>query len=289
MDGIMFEDGTFGRRAVVRSSWSNRFVEELKREGAVELELNQGKGWRGTALSFLAALPELKSFEIFDFNISDISPIHHLCKLRRLTASTYCSMAIDFSAFPELKSCGLEWRPKAGSLFQCATLSDLFLNRYKGKNVNAFARLSNLESLAILNAPIADLQGLRALTKLRSLRLSGLRCLKSLSGVEELANLEELEVHTCRAIRSIDEIRSLTHLKKLHLNNGGKIESLKPLAELTQLESVLFYESTDIVDGDLSPLLRLNNLARVSFQNRRHYSHRREDFGDAYSTGLKQV
>jgi hypothetical protein len=149
--------------------------------------------------------------------------------------------------------------------------------------------LSNLESLAILNAPIADLQGLRALTKLRSLRLSGLRCLKSLSGVEELANLEELEVHTCRAIRSIDEIRSLTHLKKLHLNNGGKIESLKPLAELTQLESVLFYESTDIVDGDLSPLLRLNNLARVSFQNRRHYSHRREDFGDAYSTGLKQV
>jgi hypothetical protein len=284
MDGITFEDGTLGRRAVVRSLWSDRFANELKRRGAAELELNQGKGWHGTDLSFLAELPELKSFEIFDFNISDISPIHHLHQLKRLAVTTYCSTAIDFSAFPQLQSCALEWRPKAASLFQCTTLKDLFLNRYKGKDANAFARLINLESLAILNAPVENLQGLPALAKLRSLRLGGLRRLRSLSGVEDLVNLEELEIHTCRAIRSIDEIRSLPRLKKLHLNNDGGIDSLKPLAGLAQLESVLFYESTNIVDGDLSPLLRLKNLSRVSFRNRRHYSHRREDFGDAYST-----
>ena len=144
------------------------------------------------------------------------------------------------------------------------------------------ARLVNLESLQILNAPVKDLHGLRLLAKLRSLRLAGLTRLASLSGIDGLASLEELEVHTCRKIRSIDEIGWLSRLKKLHLNNDGAIDSLKPLAGLAQLESVLFYESTDIVDGDLSPLLQLKKLKRVSFQNRRHYSHRREDFGDLY-------
>jgi hypothetical protein len=46
----------------------------------------------------------------------------------------------------------------------------------------------------------------------------------------------------------------------------------------------LFYESTNIVDGDLSPLTRQKNLSSVSFQDRRHYSHKRLEFGVAYST-----
>ena len=90
-----------------------------------------------------------------------------------------------------------------------------------------------------------------------------------------MTNLEELEIHACRRIRSIDEIGCLT----LHLNNDGDIESIKPLAKLGGLESMSFYESTNIIDGDLSPLLNQKNLSRVSFKNRRHYSHQREEFG----------
>jgi len=99
-----------------------------------------------------------------------------------------------------------------------------------------------------------------------------------------LTNLEELEIHTCRAVGSIEEVGFLPRLRKLHLNNDGEIKTLKPLEKLDSLESVFFYESTNVLDGDLSPLFRQKSLARVSFQNRRHYSHRREDFGDAYNT-----
>jgi hypothetical protein len=111
-----------------------------------------------------------------------------------------------------------------------------------------------------------------------------LRRLGSLAGVEGLANLEELNIDTCRAIRSIEEVSALSRLRRLHLSNDGEIESLKPLDTLNGLEAVTFVESTNIVDGDLSPLVRQKNLRRVSFRNRRHYSHRREDFGAAYST-----
>jgi internalin A len=250
----------------------------LAREQVVELELNQGKGWTGADIRFVSRLTGLVSFEIFHFNIRDIQPIHDLHKLRRLGVTTYCSTALDFAAFPELESCDLEWRPGAESLFACTTLTDLFVNRYRGEDCRSFSGLTRLDSLALLNAPLKSLDGLEALTRLRSLRLAGLRGLQELRGIDQLANLEELDVNSCRGINSIDEVGQLEHLRKLHLNDGGLITSLKPIDKLGGLESVVFYGSTNIVDGDLSPLVRQKKLLRLSFQNRRHYSHRREEF-----------
>jgi Leucine-rich repeat (LRR) protein len=280
---VSLQSGSYGIRAVFHSAWSKEIGDFVRQEGAVELELNLAKGWHGGDVSFLAEMPGLQSFEIFDFKIKDIAPIHSLHNLRRLGITTYCSTEIKFSAFPRLESCGLEWRPKAASLFDCATLKKLFVNRYKGSDVSDFGRLASLESLAILNAPIANLLGLSPLTRLRSLRLGNLKRLTSLGGIQHLANLEELDLNTCRKIRSIEEVGDLSKLQKLYLSNDGDIESLKPLMNLTGLVSVCFPESTNILDGDLSPLFLKKSLARITFQNRRHYSHRREQFGTRYS------
>src|SRR5262249_4098158 len=153
----------------------NHLGDYLERQGVVELELNQAKGWRGEHIRFLFELPSLLSFEIFDFNIRDISPIHSLHFLRNLGVTTYCSTEIDFSAFPDLESCSLEWRRGAASLFHCATLKELLINRYNGRDVRPFTMLAGLESLSILNAPVASLHGLSSLKELRYLRLAGLR------------------------------------------------------------------------------------------------------------------
>ena len=286
MDGITLENGEYGPRAVVTTVWREEMTKHLVETGVFELELNDGKGWQGSNLSFLAALPQLQSLKIIDLKIASVKPIHSLHRLRELSVITYCKTEIRFSAFHQLERCSLEWRPKASSLFDCTTLKKLFVNGYEGKDVVPFARLVNLESLAILNSPIENLHGLGVLKNLRNLRLARLKRLTSLAGIEGLANLEELEVHTCRSIGSVEEVGSLSRLRKLYLNNDGEIQTLKPLAKLDALESVLFYESTNILDGDLTPLLKQRNLSRVSFQNRRHYSHRREDFGAAYS-GMK--
>jgi hypothetical protein len=99
--GITLENGAHGRRAVLNTAWFDHFGEYLARNEVVELELNSAKGWRGETLSFLAELPGLRSFEIFDFGIRDIKEIHHLRKLKKLGVTTYCTTAIDFSAFPD--------------------------------------------------------------------------------------------------------------------------------------------------------------------------------------------
>jgi hypothetical protein len=278
VNGVKLEDGKYGRRAVITSSWHEVMTSYLLANHVVELELNDGKGWRGANIDFLEQLPELRSFQILDFPISSVEPIHFLKKLRVLQVSTYCRTEIRFSSFPQLEECSLEWRPKADSLFECTTLKKLFVNRYRGRDTEPFGRLIELQDLAILNAPVANLNGLRSLERVRNLRLAVLTKLTSLDGIEALVNLEQLDINTCRRIRSIEAVRFLPKLRKLFVDNSGEIESLKPIRELRNLEAVIFYESTNILDGDLSPLLNRPNLTRVSFQNRRHYSHRREQF-----------
>lgn len=290
-ESVKFEDGEYGRRAVVTSFWTSDTAGLLLANNVYELELNHAKGWRGRDLSFLINLPQLRVFKIIDWEIPSIEPVHFLHELRVLEMMTYCRTAIRFSEFPHLEDCTLEWRPKSESLFSCTTLRRLFVNRYRKKNVDAFSRLVNLEFLAVLNAPVENLQGLSSLKRLKHLRLGNLRRLTSLGGIGNLGAVEELNINTCRRISSIGEIGSLSHLRKLHLDNCGEIDSLKPLDKLTRLEWVTFVESSNVQDGDISPLVSQTNLSRISFKNRRHYSHRREDFGAAYfgSELMKQI
>jgi hypothetical protein len=278
MQGLAFEQGAYGLRGVITAPWREEMRKALEESEVRELELNDGKGWRGDDLSFLSLLPQLRSFKILDLRIVSDEAIHTLHALRELTVVTYCENEINFSAFPELETCSLEWRTKASSLFDCMTLRDLFLNRYDGRDAVPLKNLLNLETLGIMNSPVETLEGLSVLKKLRSLRLGRLNCLKSLEGIQGLINLEELEIQRCRRIGSIQQAESLSKLRKFFLNDSGEIESLKPIAKLDRLEEVLFYESTNILDGNLTFVAQLPALSKTSFRNRRHYSHRCEDF-----------
>lgn len=277
------ERGEFGLRAVLASDWDAETERSLLGQPIAELELNRGKGWRGQDLSFLSLFPELLALKIIGQTAESVSPIHVLHNLRSLSVMTYCKTELRFSEFPNLIECSLEWRPKAMSLFDCISLRKLFVKGFRGSDTELFGRLKNLESLAILGSGIQSLEGLRALIKLRSLRLGDMRKLHSLKGIEGLALLEKLEINTCRKISSVEEISSLANLRELYLDNMGDIQSLKPLASLSQLRRITFVESTNIRDGDLSPLLGFPNLELVSFQDRPHYSHRREEFANTGS------
>ena len=45
-----------------------------------------------------------------------------------------------------------------------------------------------------------------------------------------------------------------------------------PITGLAQLERLYLYGSTNITDGDLTPLLPMSHLRDFRMQNRRHYS-----------------
>lgn len=277
-NGYLLERGAFGTRAVLVSDWDAEIERSLLKQPIAELELNRGKGWRGKSIEFLSNFPELLALSIIGRTADHIEPIHLLHNLRLLHVLAYCKNEIRFHEFPHLIDCSLEWRRKAISIFDTLGLRVLFVKGFNGSDARQFGRLTSLESLTILGSPIRSLEGLAPLLELRSLRLGDLRQLPSLSGIENLIQLEKIEISTCRKISAIDAVSSLAKLGELYLDNMGDIQSLKPLGRLSQLHRVTFAESTNILDGDLSPLVGLPNLELVSFQNRRHYSHRREVF-----------
>jgi Leucine-rich repeat (LRR) protein len=277
--GFLLEQGPYGLRAVLTSHWTANVERQLLKTPISELEFNYAKGWLGQELPSLGAFPDLLAFTIIGMSIKSVSPIHSLHELRSLKVLTHCKTEIHFDQFPRLLECGIEWRTGAKSLFECISLKKLFINRYSGQDTSAFAKLRTLESLTLLGSPIKSLGGLKNLADLRFLRLGALRSLATLKGIEELTCLERLEINTCRRISSIEEIGTQMNLQELYLDNVGDVRSLKPLSRLLRLRRLTFVESTNILDGELSVLFGLPMLELVSFQNRKHYSHRREEFG----------
>jgi Leucine-rich repeat (LRR) protein len=262
---------------VLRGQWSDELLSNMRNRRVSGLELNYAKGWKGTDLSFLAQLPALTELRITDWEIEDVSPVNSLGNLRTLKVFTYCKTAIDFACFPYLEHVSLEWRPKAKSIYHCRSLKKIFINRWPGESLETFSELMNLESLE-LASPRIERVGRVSFPQLECLAIAYARKLDSLRGVEALGKPRMLEVNNCKKIRSIAPVAKLKNLESFRFCSNDKVKSLKPLKSLTKLREVLFYESTNVEDGDLAVLKKLPRLESIAFQQRRHYNCRWSDF-----------
>lgn len=275
----LIEEGTYGPRFVATGSWSDAMLEAMLSGDVRELELNYAKGWVGSDIEFLRDLPFLEAVEVANWRINDIRPVNDLHKLRYLGISTYCKTELNFSNWPDLEECSLDaWRPKASSLFGHRGIKCLFINKWNhGKDLTGFSGMTQLESLRLYSPTrLETLCGIESLAGLKRLEIALATRLASLSGIEKLLHLKHLEVNTCRKIRDIAPIAAL-RLKEFFLLNCGDIDTIKLLAGQKDLEKFLFYQSTNVLDGDLSVLTTLPNLKDVAFQERRHYSHTRSE------------
>lgn len=280
---IEFSEGKYGLKAVIKSAWHPSFSGILLNREVQELELNAAKGWAGDNINFLMEFASLKSLIIIDMRLKNIEPIHELKALNTLKIITYAKTPIEFKNFPFLKSCDFEWIKGSESLFDSTTLINLSINRCKIKDSLMFSNLTDLEKLTLLNCDFESTEGLSTLHKLTYLSLANLKLLTSLAGINQLPSLLELEIQKCKNLRSITEIFEIKRLEKLLLIDMGPIQSIKGIEHLINLESFFFYDSTNVLDGDLSSLKSLQKLKHISFQNRKHYNLKREDFGKAYA------
>jgi Leucine-rich repeat (LRR) protein len=273
------EEGEYGKRFLPQEEWSPEMTDYCLSNNIRDVYANIALGWPGHDLSFVKDLPELLSLEVLTDRVDDLAVIECLAKLRFLSLSLIITERIDFSQFPEIEEVHLGWSPKAKSVLRCTSLRRLLMTNYKSTvgDLSAFCSLSNLECLWLKVCNITSTGDLSCLTHLRRLEINRATKLMSLDGIEALRGLQELHVETCRRITRIDPVGQLTNLERLLLPNNGEIESIKPLRGLKKLRQFLFYESTNIKDGDLTPLKALPSLQDVAFQPRRHYNLKQED------------
>ncbi len=286
---ITADSGPWGPKATVTGAWSLGVEEFLRTHDIKELELNDAKGWRGSEVTFLERLVGLEALTIIDHSIKDVSAIHALRGLRYLDVNTYCKTPVNFARFPLLEECALEWRAKSDSLFGHHGLKKAFVNKCPIKNLDALSGMTRLESLSLASPKLETLDGIEALKALTFLGIYVARRLTGLEGVEALPYLVQLELNDCPLVRNISPIAGLHRLRALQLCNDGQIETIGPVGELKELEQFLFYESTNVLDGDLSPLKRLPQLRHVAFMDRKHYSHSRADFPGQLSARISRT
>jgi hypothetical protein len=276
---VRMEPGHLGTRAIVTGEWSPAVGEAIVGAGATELELNEAKGWRGAELQFLRLLPSLRELTILDHTIGDIEPIHFLGRLERVRIDTYCKTAIRFECFPNLRWCYLHWRRGAESLFRQEALEEVIVSLAPVTDLRALAAMRRLRSLTLLRpSRMESLLGAGRLTTLTHLVIDGGPRLANIEDVGLLNGLESLGMNTCRKVWSLDAVSGLRGLRELQVCNNGEIESFKALRHLARLERLLFYESTNVLDGELGHVIDLPKLKEVAFRERKHYSHTRADF-----------
>lgn len=271
-----------GQCIVLQGPWRDEFLPAFDDNNIVSLRLSQSMGWQPEKLQFLDRLPELRGIEIYHHDVKDITPLAHLERLEHIGLDCNYSSAADFTAFPHLTHCFVRWRPKAKTLLSVPSLKHLNISGYPYQDLTPLNALTKLNVLKLASRKLRTLHGVEQLSRLTAIDLFRCMALESINQLRDAnCSLQTIIIDTCKRIGDIEALRSSSGLRALTLNNCGPIQSLLPVRNCMHLEELYFAESTNILDGDLSILLKLGSLKSTSFANRRHYSHTREQIQNA--------
>jgi hypothetical protein len=268
------EDSAEGRWLVVTGPWAADTAHALRRGEADGLVLNYARGFSETSLEFLDGSWGLRRLDVLDRGITDLTPIERLAdSLEDLSVQAAPPAELDLGVLPHLRSVAGEWALIRSTLGEVDALESVITWAFDETDLHDFRDHVHLQRLTIKEAPyLESLSGVAGLPDLAILAIVLARRLRDISDLTGLSSsLRELELQACPAFSVIDNVASLVNLRFLGLNNCGDIESLAPVASLEQLEYFYAWESTRIVDGDLSPLARLPRLKEIRMQNRRGY------------------
>jgi len=249
---------------VNEGGWRDDYADVLAEHGLAVLSIRVS----GDDLSFLRRVPALRGLVLNAGAARDLSPVQALTQLETLTLNTPAKprLELDFAAFPLLETVRMYWNPGLASI----------------------ASHGRVESLFVFGPPDPDLSRFGGMVGLRRLELSQGRKLVSTAGVPDGVEflglyqqgaletlvlppgLRELGIEGAKKLATIDAVAGRA-LSRLKVANCGEIASLAPLAGMDSLEELLAWESTRIVDGDLSVLLTLPKLRLIGMQDRKSY------------------
>lgn len=269
-----------GRIALVpHGPWHPGYARVMAKRGIDALALSDDDGWDDENLDFLADVPPLAAISVQSTSLKSAQGLQAQPRLRDLLLDAYRAHDTPFGALLELERCFVENKHKhIDELFELPNLRSLEIWHFPNPDLQRL-KLPGLEQLTIASSPrLQSLAGLQTLAGNRLRKLWTAYCpkLADFTALTQAKGLRVLWIDNSRQLDSLELIHDITTLEQLGFDNDGNIESLAPIAALTRLQRVFFTEDTKIVDGDISPLLELPDLREVGFQNRRHYSHTRE-------------
>ncbi|MFS2033947.1 hypothetical protein ACEN8I_07940 [Polaromonas sp. CT11-55] len=170
-------------------------------------------------------------------SLTDLPVLHELEEIYLPSAP---STHGDYRLLPKLKafSC-LDAETLSPQSLQHPGLRSLRLYRpRKLKSLNALAPCSQLQSLELRGAPLANLAGIESLRQLHTLRLAHSRSLSDISDLATLEGLEVLEMFKAPKLTSLQAIEGLKSLRWIFMHGAaGPIDSFGALKRWSHLQS----------------------------------------------------
>lgn len=132
--------------------------------------------------------------------------------------------------------------------------------------------ITSAEYLEVNFSNITSFLEVAKLGKIKRLELSWCLKLESDTGLSEIGDhLEWLHVNTSRKFSPKNDLFKLRHLKVLCLNGCAPLENLRFLERMPNLLDFRFVD-TNVLDGDLTPLMNHPSLVNAGFLDKRHYN-----------------
>jgi hypothetical protein len=281
-----FEDSSHGRSLVVTGPWSSEAAAILTRGEADGLVLNYALGFSEQSLELLDPAWRLRSLNVLDRAITDLTPIGRLGEsLEGLSVQANPRAELDLALTPRLRALAAEWAVIGPTLNELDELRDIVTWLFDERDLHAFRDHVALRRLTVKDARyLESLDGIGTLPDLELLKIQGAPRLSDIGDVSGLsASLRELELEECRALEAIDDVASLVSLTFLGASDCGDIESFAPLRTLRKLKVLYAWGTTRVADADLSPLAELPNLTEIRMRDRREYKPRVADLVSSLS------
>jgi protein phosphatase 1 regulatory subunit 7 len=264
-------DRAMGRTTLfVESDRIDEYMMYYKDHPFHDLAINPGWGYKRKDIEFLRKYPFVTDLGINcpltgDF---DFEPLRALKNLRMLMVDA--ALPLRMGEFPQLEEVRCDWHPKF-DVAGCDRLHTLMLGKYKPKsrNLNDLPLLPSLRELELVQPLLTSLEGIQRFSSLVKVELAYAPKLQRIVGLEQLSLLDHFQCQKCPNGEWLPTVEKLKTARIIRLNDCGTLPSIKFLKEMPKLEDFRF-SHTNIVDGDLSPLL---GLLSAGFYGKKHYSH----------------
>jgi len=266
---------------VLTGSWQDDFKKHIDGSRVIGIRLSKSMGWEAENLDFLSQLAGLRTIEIFNWDVKDISILEQHQQIESI--SLECAFKkFDFSKLTNLRYSYVRWRPGAETLFHCTGIEYLQIDNYPFEDFTPLRELKNINNLNLLSRKLVNCTGIESLSNLEKLTLSYCTSFGDIMAIGKSNNLREINFTSCKKVNDVTDIGKLHKLTKLLMENCVSVSSVKPLLGCTALQE-LYLIGMSIDDGDLSPLLEIKNLQEVAIAKKRHHSHTSQEINDLLS------
>lgn len=169
-----------------------------------------------------------------------------------------------------------DWHPDNRGVEHADELRQLRAWKFRpeSRDLASIARATRLEWLQLVQTSIESLYGVGQLEDLRYLEVAYAPKLTTLDALGAArSEVRELKLERANRIESYEPLSAVPFLRRVQLIGCAPMPDLQWTQGMDRLDFLSFVD-TNVLSGDLTPLLDLPALRNVGTLDERHYSHK---------------